>query len=67
MSKLTIKEIAKIAGVSLSAVSIVLNNRKGVSEETRKRVLEIVEKLQYFLTLIQEGLFLTKQIILQSF
>jgi DNA-binding LacI/PurR family transcriptional regulator len=48
MSKLTIKEIAKIAGVSPSAVSIVLNNRKGVSEETRKRVLEIVEKLQYF-------------------
>lgn len=47
MAKLTIKEIAKIAGVSPSAVSIVLNNRSGVSEETRQKVLEIVEKLQY--------------------
>lgn len=47
MPKLTIKEIAKIAGVSPSAVSIVLNNRTGVSEETRKKVSEIVERLQY--------------------
>ena len=31
MPKLTIKEIAKIARVSPSAVSIVLNNRPGVS------------------------------------
>ena len=47
MAKLTIKEIAKIAGVSPSAVSIVLNNRKGVSDETRRKVTEIVDKLQY--------------------
>lgn len=47
MPKLTITEIAKIANVSPSAVSIVLNNRKGVSEETRKKVSELVEKLQY--------------------
>lgn len=47
MGKLTIKEIAKIAGVSPSAVSIVLNDKAGVSEETRKKVVEIVEKLQY--------------------
>lgn len=47
MPKLTIKEIAKIAGVSPAAVSIVLNDRKGVSDETRKKVRDIVEKLQY--------------------
>jgi len=47
MAKLTIKEIAKLANVSPSAVSIVLNNRKGVSEETRGKILEIIEKLQY--------------------
>lgn len=47
MPKLTIKEIAQLAGVSISAVSIVLNNRKGVSEETRQKVNEIVQKLQY--------------------
>ena len=47
MAKLTIKEIAKIAGVSPAAVSIVLNDRKGVSDETRSKIKEIVEKLQY--------------------
>jgi len=47
MPKLTIKEIAKIAGVSPAAVSIVLNDRKGVSDETREKVKGIVEKLQY--------------------
>ncbi len=47
MEKLTIKEIARIAGVSPSAVSIVINNKKGVSDETRKKVSSIIEKLQY--------------------
>ncbi|NJD04153.1 MAG: LacI family transcriptional regulator [Ruminiclostridium sp.] len=47
MPKLTIKEIAKLAGVSPSAVSIVLNNRKGVSDETRKKVDAIVKRMQY--------------------
>lgn len=47
MAKQTIKEIAKIAGVSPSAVSIVLNNRTGVSDETRQKIAEIIEKLQY--------------------
>ena len=47
MAKLTIKEIAKIAGVSPSAVSIVLNNRKGVSDKTRQKIQEIVDKFQY--------------------
>lgn len=37
MPKMTIKTIAELAGVSPSAVSIVLNNRPGVSEGTRKR------------------------------
>jgi len=47
MPKLTIKEIAKIAGVSPSAVSIVLNNRTGVSDQTRQKILDIIERLQY--------------------
>lgn len=47
MSSLTIKEIAKIAGVSPSAVSFVLNNRVGVSEATRKKVLEIINKMEF--------------------
>lgn len=35
------KEIAKILGISPTAVSLALNNRRGVSEETRARVLEL--------------------------
>ena len=44
---LTISDIAKLANVSKSAVSIVLNNKPGVSEKTRKKVLEIVKKYNY--------------------
>ncbi|MDC7125650.1 MAG: LacI family DNA-binding transcriptional regulator, partial [Spirochaetales bacterium] len=44
MGKITSKEIAKLAGVSTSAVSIVLNNKPGVSDETREHVLNILAK-----------------------
>ena len=40
---MTIKDIAKISGVSISTVSRVLNNRPGVSESGRQRVLAVVE------------------------
>ncbi|PEX94263.1 LacI family DNA-binding transcriptional regulator [Bacillus cereus] len=42
-----IKDIAKMAGVSVTTVSRVLNDYPYVSEEKRKVVLEIVEKLNY--------------------
>lgn len=44
MSKLTIRDIARMAGVSTTAVSFVLNNRSGVSESTRQKVQEIIER-----------------------
>ena len=47
MRKLTIKEIAENAGVSPSAVSFVLNNRKGVSDETRRKILGVIKKTQF--------------------
>lgn len=47
---MTVKEIAKIAGVSPSAVSVVLNGKKGVSEETRARVLEVINNNNYVKT-----------------
>lgn len=47
MPKMTIKEIAQLAGISASAVSIVLNNRPGVSENTRERVWEIIRQNNY--------------------
>ena len=47
MERVTIKRIAELAGVSVPAVSYVLNNKKGVSEQTRQRVLAIIEELNY--------------------
>ena len=44
MSDLTIRDIAKIAGVSTTAVSFVLNNRPGVSDATRQRVQEVIAR-----------------------
>ncbi|MCK8827411.1 LacI family transcriptional regulator [Natroniella acetigena] len=45
--KVTIEDIAKVASVSVSTVSRVLNNKKYVSEDTRKKVLEVVKELDY--------------------
>ena len=41
---LTIKDIAKESGYSVSTVSRVLNNRRDVSPEAKKRIEEIVEQ-----------------------
>ncbi len=44
---LGIKELAKLADVSIGTVDRVLHNRKGVSPETKKRVLKIIEESGY--------------------
>lgn len=44
MQKLTIKEIARMAGVSTTVVSFVINNKPGVNENTRRRVMDVLEK-----------------------
>ena len=43
----TMKEIAKKADVSIATVSYVLNDNGQISEKTRQKVLEVVEKLNY--------------------
>jgi len=43
----TIRDVAKEAGVAISTVSNVLNNVDVVSEDTKRRVLESVENLKY--------------------
>ncbi|WP_315116310.1 LacI family DNA-binding transcriptional regulator [uncultured Clostridium sp.] len=43
----TIKEVAKEAGVSITTVSRVLNNNYPVKEETRIRIEKAIEKLNY--------------------
>lgn len=44
----TIKDIANKANVSITTVSRVINNKKeGIGEETRKKILQIIEELDY--------------------
>ncbi|PAD69373.1 hypothetical protein CHH83_09545 [Bacillus sp. 7586-K] len=45
--KVTIKDIAQICGVSLGTVDRALNNRKGISEKTRKKVLQVAKEMNY--------------------
>ncbi|MBQ9393758.1 MAG: LacI family DNA-binding transcriptional regulator, partial [Oscillospiraceae bacterium] len=44
---MTIKDIAKACGVSVSTVSRVLNERPDVSDENRRRVREYIERSHY--------------------
>ncbi|PJI93582.1 LacI family DNA-binding transcriptional regulator [Luteimicrobium subarcticum] len=45
MARITITDIARRAGVSTGAVSYALNDRPGVSKETRARILEIAAEM----------------------
>ena len=44
-------EIARLAGVSRSTVSRVINGYENVQEETRQRVLKVIEENEYYPTL----------------
>ena len=54
--KITIKQIAEIAGVSFSTVAKALNDNKLVNVETKKRIIKIAEELGYFPNLLATGL-----------
>ena len=43
----TIREIAKLADVSTATVSLVLNDKKGVSDETRERIQKLIREHNY--------------------
>lgn len=59
-NNLTISDIARIAGVSKTAVSFVLNNKEGISEETKQRVLKVIEQTNYKPTLNSKRLYFQK-------
>lgn len=44
---MTVKDIARESGYAVGTVSRVLNNQPGVSEEARKKVMEVVEKYHF--------------------
>ena len=43
----TIKDVAKLAGVSIATVSNYLNNTKPVKQETKNKISEAIEHLKY--------------------
>lgn len=45
--KVTIKDIAREAGVTATSVSLALNNRPGLSLKTRQNIIRITEEMQY--------------------
>ena len=47
MERVRIKDIAKMADVSVGTVDRVIHGRSGVSESSRKRVEEILKQLDY--------------------
>jgi LacI family transcriptional regulator len=52
----TIKDVARAAGVSVSTVSHVLSGRRPISEPTRLRVLEAIDRLGYRPNRLAQGL-----------
>ncbi|WP_281888581.1 LacI family DNA-binding transcriptional regulator [Paenibacillus sp. YYML68] len=55
--KVTIKQIAELAGVSISTVSRVINNSKPVRDDVRKRVLEAMKETNYKPSMLESELF----------
>jgi DNA-binding LacI/PurR family transcriptional regulator len=53
---ISIKDVAKEAGVSISTVSNALNNSRYVKKETKEKILEIANSLNYTPNIIARGL-----------
>jgi LacI family transcriptional regulator len=45
--RITLRDVAEAANVSLTAVSFYLNNREGISDATRTRIADAIERLGY--------------------
>lgn len=58
--KITIKDIAQEAGVSVTTVSRVLNDKPDVSTTTKKKIKKVIDKLGYNPNGIARGLVLKK-------
>ncbi|WP_027417090.1 LacI family DNA-binding transcriptional regulator [Aneurinibacillus terranovensis] len=54
--KPTIKDVAKAANVSIATVSRILNNLPGYSEETKTKVMNVIEEMGYQPNAIARGL-----------
>ena len=52
----SIKDVAKLAGVSVSTVSRVINNNPAISNETRDKILKVIKELNYSPNSMAQGL-----------
>lgn len=43
----TIKDVARVAGVSIAAVSYVVNGKEGVNKENRKKIMQTIKEMGY--------------------
>ena len=55
-SKVTMGDVARIANVSKSTVSHVLNDTKHVSAKTRNKILKVIEETGYTPNLVAKAL-----------
>src|SRR5690242_11058360 len=56
----SLREVADRVGVSLATASRALNGKGGVKPETRQRVLEVAQELQFSFSMAARGLVTTK-------
>ena len=47
MADYSIRDIARMAGVSVGTVSRILNNADNVSDEMRRRTLDVIRQVNY--------------------
>jgi LacI family transcriptional regulator len=57
---ITIKDIAKLAHVSTATVSYILNGTKNISQETRERVMNVIEETNFSPNRIAQSLRINK-------
>lgn len=56
MKRITVKDLAKELNVSLGTINKVLNNKIGVGDETRKKVLQTAERMGYQMNRVAQSL-----------
>ncbi len=56
MANPTIKDVAKMANVSIATVSLVIHDHKRISRDTKLKVLNAIEKLNYYPSRSARGL-----------
>ncbi len=63
----TIYDVAKKAEVSISTVSRVVNNQTNVTEDTRQRVLQVIQELNFKPNISARGLVMPRHRMIQMF